>query len=161
MAFESDIEFKFGNLRLSRTLKFEKIKAYYKNSELHQLMINLWFMSKIEIKEAFADDILAQVELIKENWHENFVGVDYVIDHLVRNDASLMDLDLYNSDRENHNPQMIYDILLQPYRKSKENAKLLEENFSGGPPPKFNSLLVEAPKRVLQGQAPVAEHTPN
>ena len=161
MAFESDIEFKFGNLRLSRTLQFEKIKAYYKNSELHQLMINLWFMSKIEIKEAFADDILAQVELIKENWHENFVGVDYVIDHLVRNDASLMDLDLYNSDLENHNPQMIYDILLQPYRKSKKNAKLLEEDFSGGPPPKFNSLLVEAPKRVLQGQAPVAEHTPN
>ena len=128
MAFNSEIEFAFGNLRLCRTLQFEKTKAYYKNFELHQWIINLWFMSKIEIKQAFADDILAQVELIKENWHENFMDVNFVIDHLVRNDANLMDLDLYNSDPENHNPQMIYDILLQPYRESKKNGTLLEEN---------------------------------
>ena len=117
MAFSSEIEFIFGNLRLSRTFEFEKTKAKYKLSgDLADWIVNLWFMAKIEIKKAFADDILAQIELIKENWNENFVDVNYVIDHLVRNDAHLMDLDLYNSS-SNCDKQLIYDILFQPQKK--------------------------------------------
>ena len=117
MAFSSEIEFMFGNLRLCRTLAFEKIKVYYKNSgDLADWIVNLWFMAKIENKKAFQDDILAQIELIKENWNENFVDVNYVIDHLVRNDVNLMDLDLYNSSA-NCDKQLIYDILLQPSKK--------------------------------------------
>ena len=117
MAFSSEIEFMFGNLRLSRTLEFEKTKANYKMSgDLGDWIVNLWFMAKIEIKKAFADDILAQIELIKENWNENFVDVNYVIDHLVRNDSTLMDLDLYNS-QSNCDKQQIYDILFQPQIK--------------------------------------------
>ena len=117
MAFSSEIEFMFGNLRLCRTLEFEKRKAHYKSSaDLADWIVNLWFMAKIEIKEAFADDILVQIELIKENWNENFIDVNYVIDHLVRNDVNLMDLDLYNSST-NCDKQLIYDILLQPSKK--------------------------------------------
>ena len=117
MAFSSEIEFLFGNLRLSRTLEFEKTKAKYKLSgDLADWIVNLWFMAKIEIKKAFADDILAQIELIKENWNENYIDVNYVIDHLVRNDSTLMDLDLYNS-QSNCDKQLIYDILFQPQIK--------------------------------------------
>ena len=120
MAFSSEIEFMFGNLRLCRTLEFEKIKADYKMSgDLADWIVNLWFMAKIEIRKAFADDILAQIELIKENWNENFIDVNYVIDHLVRNDVNLMDLDLYNSS-SNCDKQLIYDILLQPSKKKKK-----------------------------------------
>ena len=117
MAFSSEIEFMFGNLRLCRTLEFEKIKVYYKKSgELADWIVNLWFMAKFENKKAFQNDILAQIELIKENWNENFIDVNYVIDHLVRNDVNLMDLDLYNSSA-NCDKQLIYDILLQPSKK--------------------------------------------
>ena len=150
MAFSSEIEFLFGNLRLSRTLEFEKRKAYYKYSgDLADWIVNLWFMAKIEIKEAFADDILVQIELIKENWNEKFQDVNYVIDHLVRNDVNLMDLDLYNSST-NCDKQLIYDILLQPSRKKKlKNGKLFETNFVGRSPPQSYKLLVEKSKRVL------------
>ena len=117
MALSSEIEFMFGNLKLCRTLEFEKIKVHYKNSgDLADWIVNLWFMAKIENKKAFQNDILAQIELIKENWNENFVDVNYVIDHLVRNDVNLMDLDLYNSSA-NRDKQLIYDILLQPSKK--------------------------------------------
>ena len=149
MAFSSEIEFMFGNLRLCRTLEFEKIKVHYKNcGDLGDWIVNLWFMAKIENKKAFANDILAQIELIKENWNENFMDVNYVIDHLVRNDVNLMDLDLYNSSA-NRDKQLIYDILLQPSKKKLKNGKLFETDSAGRSPPQPHQFLVETPKRLL------------
>ena len=105
-------------------------------------------MAKIENKKAFANDILAQIELIKENWNENFMDVNYVIDHLVRNDVNLMDLDLYNSSA-NRDKQLIYDILLQPSKKKLKNGKLFETDSAGRSPPQSHQFLVETPKRLL------------
>ena len=47
MAFSSEIEFMFGNLRLCRTLEFEKIKVHYKNcGDLGDWIVNLCVYGK-------------------------------------------------------------------------------------------------------------------
>ena len=115
-----NLELQFGNLELNKTRNQIKTKEYYRLSgELCNWMINLWFMAKIESCELFADDILSQIELIKENWDEKkYLNVDLVIDCLVRNDSNLFDFDTYNRS-SNCDKQLIYDSILQQKKKKK------------------------------------------
>ena len=79
-------------------------------------------MNDNEIIEVYA---LVNLELIKDHWdHENYIDCEFLIDHLLRNDSSFFDFEVFIQAKDYLlNKVTIYNIITKP-TKQKESTSL-------------------------------------
>ena len=94
----NNLEKHFVSLRVRKTLFEVQMKEYFKcHGELCDWIINLWNYSKEMLNdEVIAVYAFANLELIKDHWdHEKYISDELVIDHLLRNDPSLFNFEVF------------------------------------------------------------------
>ena len=94
----NNLEIHFASMRLQRTPFEIAMKKYFEcHGELCDWIINLWNYSKQMLNdEVIAVYAFANLELIKDHWnHEKYISVELVIDHLLRNDPSLFNFEVF------------------------------------------------------------------
>ena len=123
----SNLEYHFGGIRLRKTPFEVTMKDYFRShGELCDWIINLWNYSK----EMLNDQVIsvyafANLELIKDHWdHESYISVERVIDHLLRNDPSLFDFDVFIQPKDQLvNKLIVYDVITKPQMKKLTSLK--------------------------------------
>ena len=114
----NNLEKHFVSLRVRKTLFEVQMKEYFKcHGELCDWIINLWNYSKQMIDdEVIAVYAFANLELIKDHWdHEKYISDELIIDHLLRNDPSLFNFEVFNQPKELLvNKLIVYDVITKP-----------------------------------------------
>ena len=114
----NNLEKHFVSLRVRRTLFEVQMKEYFKcHGELCDWIINLWNYSKQMLNdEVIAVYAFANLELIKDHWdHEKYISDELVIDHLLRNDPSLFNFEVFIQPKDLLvNKLIVYDVITKP-----------------------------------------------
>ena len=114
----NNLEKHFGSLRVRKTLFEVQMKEYFKcHGELCDWIINLWNYSKQMLDdEVISVYAFANLELIKDHWdHEKYISDELVIDHLLRNDPSLFNFEVFNQPKDLLvNKLIVYDVITKP-----------------------------------------------
>ena len=115
-----DFETQFSLMRIQKkkTTSRELIKRYFEcENELCDWIINLWKYSKeMEYDEVIEMYAFVNLELIKDHWdHEKYISDEFVIDHLLRNDPSFFNFEIFIQPSDLFiNKLKIYDIIRKP-----------------------------------------------
>ena len=130
---ESKSEARFKEMRIRRSENpakqsfQEMMKNYFKdNQELSDWIINLWTYAQFMFDDTCKTYAYCNLELIKDHWgRENFISCEFLIDHLMRNDPSFFNFDIFCRPQDLMiNKSMIYDIIkllakkIQPIKQS-------------------------------------------
>ena len=114
----NNLEKHFVSLRVRKTLFEVQMKEYFKcHGELCDWIINLWNYSKEMLNdEVIAVYAFANLELIKDHWdHEKYISDELVIDHLLRNDPSLFNFEVFIQPKDVLvNKLIVYDAITKP-----------------------------------------------
>ena len=114
----NNLEKHFGSLRVRKTLFEVQMKEYFKcHGELCDWIINLCNYSKQMLDdEVISVYAFANLELIKDHWdHEKYISDELVIDHLLRNDPSLFNFEVFNQAKDLLvNKLIVYDVITKP-----------------------------------------------
>ena len=114
----NNLEKHFSSLRVRKTLFEVQMKEYFKcHGELCDWIINLWNYSKQMLDdEVISVYAFANLELIKDHWdHEKYISDELVIDHLLRNDPSLFNFEVFNQPKDLLvNKLIVYDAITKP-----------------------------------------------
>ena len=114
----NNLEIHFASMRLRRTPFETAMKEYFEcRGELCDWIINLWNYSKQMLNdEVIAVYAFANLELIKDHWdHEKYISDELVIDHLLRNDPSLFNFEVFIQPKDALvNKLIVYDIIAKP-----------------------------------------------
>ena len=114
----NNLEKHFVSLRVRKTLFEVQMKEYFKcHGELCDWIINLWNYSKEMLNdEVIAVYAFANLELIKDHWdHEKYISDELVIDHLLRNDPSLFNFEVFIQPKDVLvNKLIVYDVITKP-----------------------------------------------
>ena len=123
---ENDFEARFSEMRIRRSENparqsfHEMMKNYFKhNQELCDWIINLWTYAQFMFDDMCKTYAYCNFELIKEYWdHENYISCEFLIDHLMKNDPSFFNFDIFCRSQDLMiNKVMIYDIIKLPTKK--------------------------------------------
>ena len=114
----NNLEKHFGSLRVRKTPFEVQMKEYFKcHGELCDWIINLWNYSKQMLDdEVISVYAFANLELIKDHSeHEKYISDELVIDHLLRNDPSLFNFEVFNQAKDLLvNKLIVYDVITKP-----------------------------------------------
>ena len=114
----NNLEVRFAFMRLQRTPFEMAMKQHFKcHGELCDWIINLWNYSKQMLNdEVIAVYAFANLELIKDHWdHEKYISDELVIDHLLRNDPSLFNFEVFIQPKDVLvNKLIVYDVITKP-----------------------------------------------
>ena len=114
----NNLEKHFVSLRVRKTLFEVQMKEYFKcHGELCDWIINLWNYSKRMLDdEVISVYAFANLELIKDHWdREKYISDELVIDHLLRNDPSLFNFEVFNQPKDLLvNKLIVYDVITKP-----------------------------------------------
>ena len=114
----NNLEKHFGSLRVRKTHFEVQMKEYFKcHGELCDWIINLWNYSKQMLDdEVISVYAFANLELIKDHWdHEKYISDELVIDHLLRNDPSLFNFEVFNQPKDLLvNKLIVYGVITKP-----------------------------------------------
>ena len=114
----NNLEKHFVSLRVRKTLFEVQMKEYFKcHGELCDWIINLWNYSKRMLDdEVISVYAFANLELIKDHWDcEKYISDKLVIDHLLRNDPSLFNFEVFNQPKDLLvNKLIVYDVITKP-----------------------------------------------
>ena len=122
MAFKKDNDFEtqFASMRLQKkkVTTRELIKKYFEcHGELFDWIINLWKYSKEMLDDKVVEMyVFANLELIKDHWdHEKYISDEFVIDHLLGNDPSLFNFEVFIQPKDILvNKLIVYDVITKP-----------------------------------------------
>ena len=130
MAFKKDNDFEtqFASMRIEnkKVTTRELIKKYFEcHGELCDWIINLWKYSK----EMLDDKVIemyafANLELIKDHWdHEKYISDEFVIYHLLRNDPSLFNFEVFIQPKDIlANKLIVYDVITKSLANKKSTS---------------------------------------
>ena len=126
MAFKKDNDFEtqFASMRIQKkkVTTRELIKKYFEcHGELCDWIINLWRYSK----EMLDDKVIemyafANLDFIKDHWdHEKYISDEFAIDHLLRNNPSLFNFEVFIQPKDLLiNKLIVYDVITKPSAKN-------------------------------------------
>ena len=114
----NNLEIHFASMRPRRTPFEIAMKEYFDcHGELCDWIINLWNYSKQMLNdEVIAVYAFANLELIKDHWdHEKYISDELVIDHLLRNDPSLFNFEVFIQPKDVLvNKLIVYNVITKP-----------------------------------------------
>ena len=109
------LEKHFASMSIQKTPFHFVMKQYFeRHGELCDWIINLWNYSKQMLDdEVIAVYAIANLELIKDHWNcEKNISVEVVIDHLLRNDPSLFNFEVFIQPKDVLvNKLIVYDVI--------------------------------------------------
>ena len=114
----NNVEIHFASMRHRRTpFEIAMKECFECHGELCDWIINLWNYSKQMLDdEVIAVYAFANLELIKDHWnHEKYISDELVIDHLLRNDPSLFNFEVFIQPKDVLvNKLIVYDVIAKP-----------------------------------------------
>ena len=118
----NNLEKHFVSMRIRKTAFEVVMKEYFEfHGELCDWIINLWNYSKEMLNdEVIAVYAFANFELIKDHWdHKKYISVELVINHLLRNDPSLFNFEVFIQPKDVLvNKLIVYDVITKPSVKN-------------------------------------------
>ena len=113
----------FSNKRIKRrsSTRFrENVKRWFEyEHELCDWILNLWLYSKNMSDGIIEMYALVNLELIKDYWdHHTYINCEFIIDHLLRNDSSFFDFEVFLQPKNFClSKLMIYSLITKPNKR--------------------------------------------